>query len=132
MSTRFDLVSGSIIPNKIPENLCWGSPNEFLKGIQEWLSVELRTNSNNSFVVQGFQTPGPDDNNKMWAKCDQNGNFEGWQKFIKGAWRPAVRPGNQIQVGDGEPAPDGYVFLYKVQDADDPIKKYDVYEFIGY
>lgn len=132
MATSFDEISGRLVPNKIPENLCWTNPNEFLENIQQWLGVELGFRRNQNFVIGGFETPGPDDTNKLWARVDQNGNGLGWHHFINGAWRPYCKPGEQRTLPEGVAAPEGFQERYRIRDADNVDQVYIVYEFIGY
>lgn len=109
--TAVDTLVGEITLENKPREICWGTPDDFLKLLTQVLSVRFPVNLANEFVVVGFQTPSPDDQGRMWARFDASRNWLGWHAFQKGNWRRVYEyRSDEIiwMVGDSRSIPDGF------------------------
>lgn len=113
MAIKVDHLVGKLRILRIPENLCWTTPREFItKLVDSILAVELPFGDNEVTTVYGFQTPTVDDAEKPWFRTDRNGNFLGWFYRFKDAWREAVGIGVIRQfVGDPATPEAGWVTM---------------------
>lgn len=71
---------------RIPPDLCWTTPEEFIKLLTKILTVEINTAANNEFVIVGHQAPGEDEKGKLWVRLAINGSFIGFYFFENGLW----------------------------------------------
>lgn len=85
--TNVDTLKGVLELTKTPAKFCWTTPLDFVKALIGMVIVKFPVNPGNNFIVQGFQTPGPDDVDKMWARFGRNREWLGWYAFIKSQWR---------------------------------------------
>lgn len=82
----------------VPDSECWGKPKDFVEKLKSWLGIALTKPNNAQLIVSGYETPGSDATNNMWASFDNNKNFLGWYTFIKNQWRKAYTlPPNPLQ-----------------------------------
>ncbi len=99
---------------RIPPDLCWGRPDDFVKLLTEILTVELSTSPNNEFVIVGHQTPGEDDKGKLWIKLQINGSFQGFFFFQNGLWERIHNYRNDEVIwmqGDSRVIPKGFELI---------------------
>lgn len=107
-------VYGKLIVKDIPSNVCWESPDKFLKKITDFYRVDLDINSNVDFVVVGSETPSEDDKSRLWIKTYNNGYFAGLYKFEGGKWREISlhRPDEVVWFyGDSRNIPEGFKLI---------------------
>lgn len=107
-------VYGKLILNDVPSNLCWDTPEKFLKQLTKYFNVDLDINSNVDFVVVGSEVPSEDDKARLWIKLYNNGTFAGFYKFENGKWTEISthRPDEVVWfVGDSRNIPDGYILI---------------------
>ena len=107
-------VYGKLILNDVPSNLCWDTPEKFLKQLTKYFNVDLDINSNVDFVVVGSEVPSEDDKARLWVRLFNNGTFAGFYKFEGGKWRE-IQTHRQDEiiwfVGDSRNIPDGYMLV---------------------
>lgn len=109
-----DPISGKPVITKIPENLKWGKPIDFVKALMNMFVVVLPLKGNNDFVVTGSQVPTEDDKSRLWVADQKNGSFLGFFRFIKGQWRRIfnLRADMVIwMVGDSRDIPEGFQLI---------------------
>ena len=114
MSVTRDNVRGTLQIDRIPPNLCWGKPADFIQQLVRIVSIELGIPPSTDFVVTGHQTPTEDDKNRVWIRLDRNRNFLGFYMFISGAWRRVFnRPINEViwYWGDSREIPPGFALI---------------------
>lgn len=111
---RKDKLEGELILKEQPQGLSWTTPLEFLKVITKYVTPEFPVRGDNDFIVSGRNTPSPDNNDKMWAREDNNRNWLGWHKFIRGKWRRAYEyRSDQViwMVGNSTNIPEGFQLI---------------------
>lgn len=107
-------VLADLVIGRIPPDLCWGKPEEFLKAIEEAMDVILQLNSNNDFVVIGHETPSADDKNRLWVRLARNGSFQGFYLFVDGKWQRVFNRRNDEIIwmfGDSRNIPEGFQLI---------------------
>ena len=57
MSASVNKVYGKLELKDIPNDICWDTPEKFLKQIERYFGVTLDVNSNVDFVVVGAEVP---------------------------------------------------------------------------
>lgn len=105
---------GQLIINRIPKDLCWGTPTEFIKSLTKILGVNLFINPGNDFVVVGHQVPAPEDKGRLWVRLSRSGVFQGFYMFIGGLWKRVhnYRSDEIIWMyGDSRDIPDGFQLI---------------------
>lgn len=119
---------GQLIINKIPKDLCWGTPTEFVKSLTKILGVNLFTNPGNDFVVVGHSVPAPEDKGRLWVRLSRSGVFQGFYMFVGGSWQRVhnYRSDEVIWMyGDSRIIPEGFQLI-----DDDSIVPSDVRDWI--
>lgn len=114
MSVKREKVKGELRIGKLPKDLCWGKPSDFVKKLVEILSVNLFINPGNDFVVFGFQTPSADDTGRLWIRTSRSGVFSGFYLFTGKKWERVhnYRSDEIIWVhGDSRSIPDGFQLI---------------------
>lgn len=109
--SKVNKVYGKLQLKDIPNNVCWDTPEKFLKQLEQYFGVTLDINSNVDFVVVGSEVPSEDDKGRLWVKLHNNGTFDGFYHFEGGKWT-AIQNRRQDEVvwfyGDSRSIPDGY------------------------
>lgn len=107
-------VYGKLTLKDIPNDICWESPEKFLKQLERYFGVDLDVNSNVDFVVVGSEVPSEDDKSRLWIKLYNNGTFDGFYKFEGGRW-VAIQNRRQDEIvwfhGDSRNIPEGYKLI---------------------
>ena len=114
MPLKRDQTSGKLVLKRIPKDLCWGKPVEFIKSLVEILGVELPSSSNNRFVVVGHEVPESEDKGKLWVRTSRGGVFLGYYFFQDGEWQRIhnFRPDQVVWLfGDSRVIPEGFQLI---------------------
>lgn len=87
MSTPVEVTVGSP-----PPGTCFTTVRALMALVSNLVSAEL--DAGYTTHVRGSSTPGPDDQDKLWARTTEDGKPLGWFKFYNGNWRRIqdVRP----------------------------------------
>lgn len=107
-------VYGKLLLTDVPNNLCWSTPDKFLKQLRDFFRVELDVNSDVDFVVIGSQVPSEDDKGRLWVRLYNDGSFAGFYHFESGKWVAIQnrRPDEVVWFyGDSRNIPTGYQLI---------------------
>lgn len=114
MSASVNKVYGKLELKDIPNDICWDTPEKFLKQMERYFGITLDVNSNVDFVVVGAEVPSEDDKGRLWVKLYNNGTFDGFYKFEGGKW-VNIQNRRQDEVvwfyGDSRSIPPGYLLI---------------------
>ena len=114
MSVSREKVEGELRVDRIPKDLCWGKPEDFVKALTSMLGVTLFTNPGNDFVVVGHQTPANEDKGRLWVRTSRSGVFQGFYLFQGKTWkRIHNRRSDEIiwLTGDSRDIPEGFQLI---------------------
>ena len=105
-------VFGRLRVLRIPENLVWKTPKEFIHLLVQLVVCEFSGGENDRTVVFGWQPPTADDYEKPWFRTDRQGTFMGWYYRSRNDWRKAVEVGTiDDLLGDANTPPAGWTTL---------------------
>lgn len=97
---------------RIPDNLIWKTPKEFIKTLTEIVVGEFPGGENERTIVYGAEPPTADDLEKPWFQLDRTGRFTGWLYRFRNQWREAVVVGTVApKIGDPNTPPNGWTAL---------------------
>ena len=68
MSLDREKVNGKLVVNRIPKDLCYGKPADFVQALTQMLGVDVVAGRNNEFTVVGHLVPNPEDKDKLWIR----------------------------------------------------------------
>lgn len=114
MSVKQDQLKGSLEIKRLPADLCYGTPPEFVKKLIEILEPNILVNAGNDFVVVGHATPAPEDKGKLWIRTTRSGIFQGFFFYQDSAWQRVhnYRPDEVIWMyGDSRVIPEGFQLI---------------------
>jgi hypothetical protein len=114
MSVKQDELKGNLDIKKLPADLCYGLPTEFVKKLQDILEPNILVNPGNKFVVVGHATPAPEDKGKLWIRTSRSGIFQGYFFYQDSAWERIhnYRPDEVIWMyGDSRVIPEGFQLI---------------------
>lgn len=103
-----------IIAKKIPEELCWETPQKFIPKLTQILSGTIESATNEDFIIVSTSTPEPSQTNKIWARFATNRRWVGFYAYIKGEWRklyPYDTDDIIWKTGDSRNIPDGFKLI---------------------
>lgn len=111
MAINRERILAALAITRIPPDLCWGKPADFIKQLVESLTVTLDIATNTDFVVIGHEVPSEDDKGRLWIRLQRNGSFLGFYLFVNGKWQRVFnRRSDEIiwMYGDSRNIPDGF------------------------
>lgn len=129
MTLVFEKRHVDIVAKKIPNELCWETPQKFIPKLTEILSGIIESATNEDFIVVGTDTPSPSQQDKIWARFGSNRRWLGFYAFIKGSWRKLYDYNTDDiiwKTGDSRNIEEGFILI----DSNTNIIKQSVRDFI--
>lgn len=114
MPVKREKALGTLQINKLPKNLCWGTPEEFVKKLIEILGVNIVTHEGSNFVIVSHVVPPPEDKGKLWVRTTSGGVFQGFFLFQDSTWqRIQNRRSDEViwLYGDSRELPEGFQLI---------------------
>lgn len=105
-----NVITGAVKSKNLPNTACFTNFTELLQSLEQYLTVEIPTDSISGVVVSVEQ---PSRTDVLWIRRDPSGVIIGGYVYSSGKWVALFPPPNQIfwMYGDSRTPPPGYAVI---------------------